>query len=145
MSLRVVLRSLRRTPGFTATAVLTLALGIGLSVAVFTVAEALLLRRLPFREQDRLVVLWGLGADRVFEPPLGLTDARAFARRARRPFRPPHPSARAHCLLRVRGYIPGLNSGRGQNNPHVPGGRLGGVLRGARWTAAARPRAERRG
>jgi predicted permease len=83
MSLRVVLRSLRRTPGFTATAVLTLALGIGLSVAVFTVAEALLLRRLPFREQDRLVVLWGLGADRVFETPLGLTDARAFARRTR--------------------------------------------------------------
>src|ERR1051326_9101180 len=83
MSMRVVLRSLRRTPGFTATAVLTLALGIGLSVAVFTVAEALLLRRLPFRDQDRLVVLWGLGADRVFETPLGLTDARAFARRTR--------------------------------------------------------------
>src|ERR1041385_5215515 len=83
MSLRVAFRSLRRMPGFAATAVLTLALGIGLSVAVFTVAEALLLRRLPFREQDRLVVLWGLGADRAFETPLGLTDARAFARRTR--------------------------------------------------------------
>src|ERR1043166_8237172 len=81
--LRRILRSLRRTPGFTATVVLTLALGIGLSVAVFTVAEALLLRRLPFREPGRLVVLWGLGADRVFETPLGLTDARAFARRTR--------------------------------------------------------------
>src|ERR1051326_877605 len=137
MSMRVVLRSLRRTPGFTATAVLTLALGIGLSVAVFTVAEALLLRRLPFRDEGALGVLWGLGADRVFEAPLGPTGPRAFA--------PPHPNARAHRLLRVRGYIPGLNSGRGQNNPHVPGGRLGGVLRGARWTAAARPRAERRG
>src|ERR1043166_1408530 len=97
MSMRVVLRSLRRTPGFTATAVLTLALGIGLSVAVFTVAEALLLRRLPFREQGRLVVLWGLGAARVFGTPLGLTDARAFARRPRPPDRP--PAGRGRLLL----------------------------------------------
>lgn len=40
-------RSLRRNPGFAVTAILTLALGIGLSTAVFTVADALLLRRVP--------------------------------------------------------------------------------------------------
>lgn len=83
-SLRVVLQGLHRTPGFVMVAVLTLALGIGLSVAVFTVAEALLLRKLPFRDQDRLVVLWGQGADRSFAHwPLSLERARGFARDTR--------------------------------------------------------------
>ena len=82
--LRTVFRSLGRTPGFAITAVLTLALGIGLSVAVFTVAEALLLRKLPFRDQDRLVVLWSQGADRSFAHlPLSLGTARNFARDTR--------------------------------------------------------------
>ena len=81
-NIRVAIRSLHRTPAFAVTAVLTLALGIGLSVAVFTVAEALLLRKLPVREQDRLVVLWGEPADRsVVSYPFGLTTARDFARR----------------------------------------------------------------
>ena len=79
----VSLRSLRRTPGFALTVILTLALGIGLATAVFTVAEALLLRRLPVRDQDRLVVLWGEARDRAFNYPLGLDDAREFARQAR--------------------------------------------------------------
>jgi predicted permease len=65
------------------TAVLTLALGIGLSTAVFTVADALLLRRLPVRDQDRLVVLWGEAPDQAFNYPLGLDDGREFARQAR--------------------------------------------------------------
>jgi putative ABC transport system permease protein len=52
-------RALLRAPGFVVTAVLTLSLGIGLSTAVFTVADALLLRKLPVRDQDRLVTLWG--------------------------------------------------------------------------------------
>ena len=56
--MRVALRSLRRTPGFALIAILTLALGIGLATAVFTVADALLLRRLPVQDQDRVVVLW---------------------------------------------------------------------------------------
>src|SRR6266540_1872604 len=77
------LRSLARTPGFTLTAILTLALGIGPATAVFTVADALLLRRLPVHDQDRLVVLWGQALDRAFTYPLGLDDARAFARRTR--------------------------------------------------------------
>jgi predicted permease len=66
------------------TAVLTLGLGIGLSTAVFTVADALLLRRLPVRAQDQLVVLWGETRDGSFANyPLDLDDAREFARRAR--------------------------------------------------------------
>jgi predicted permease len=79
---RVGVRSLRRTPGFSATAVVTLALGIGLSTAVFTVAEAFLLRPLPIRDQDRVVVLWGATRDGRFDNfPLLLDDAREFAAR----------------------------------------------------------------
>src|SRR5881396_1507463 len=81
--MRVALRSLRRTPGFALTAILTLALGIGLATAVFTVADALLLRRLPVRDQDRVVVLWGQKSDQDFAYPLGFDDAREFAQRTR--------------------------------------------------------------
>lgn len=79
----LVLRMLRRSPGFAATAVVTLALGIGLATAVFTVADTLLLRRLPVRDQNRLVVLWGEARGRDFRYPLRLADARDFARGAR--------------------------------------------------------------
>jgi putative ABC transport system permease protein len=81
---RLAARTLRRAPGFAVTAVLTLALGIGLATAVFTVADAVLLRRLPLREQDRVVVLHGAvpsrGMDNV---PLYLDQAREFGRRSR--------------------------------------------------------------
>jgi len=81
--IRVGIRSLRRTPGFALTAILTLALGIGLATAVFTVADALLLRRLPVQDQDRVVVLWGQKTDQGFPYPLGFQDALEFAQRTR--------------------------------------------------------------
>ncbi|MGH7693724.1 MAG: ABC transporter permease, partial [Gemmatimonadaceae bacterium] len=81
--LLVALRSHRRTPGFAGTAVLTLAVGIGLATAVFTVAEAMLIRRLPVRDQDRIVVLWGKLKGDNTNYPLGIDHARLFAQRTR--------------------------------------------------------------
>src|SRR5262249_39968751 len=51
-------RTLRRTPGFTTVAVLTLALGIGANTAVFSVAYGVLFRPLPFRDPSRLAAVW---------------------------------------------------------------------------------------
>jgi putative ABC transport system permease protein len=56
--LRFALRTLFRRPGFLLAALLTLAVGIGANTAVYSIAEAVLLRPLPFRDPERLVFVW---------------------------------------------------------------------------------------
>jgi putative ABC transport system permease protein len=55
---RFGLRQLRRNPGFTVVTAIVLALGIGANTAVFTVLDAVLLRPLPYKNADRLTVIW---------------------------------------------------------------------------------------
>lgn len=62
--LRLYLRTLRRTPGFTVIAILVMALGIGANVALFTVVRGVLLRPLPFHRPDRLDMLYEAGLDK---------------------------------------------------------------------------------
>ena len=56
--IRYALRVLGSRPGFAAVAVLTLALGVGANTAIFSVVHSLMLEPLPFRDPDRLVMLW---------------------------------------------------------------------------------------
>ena len=65
--LRYGLRGLRRNPGLTLLATVTLSLGMAASAVVFSIFEATLLRPLPFRDADRLVELWETRLDRGFD------------------------------------------------------------------------------
>jgi putative ABC transport system permease protein len=71
--LRFGLRMLRRNPGFMAVTVLTMALGIGATAAIFSVVNGVLLRPLPFPDIDRLVMVWEGARERPDDlGPIGL-------------------------------------------------------------------------
>ncbi|MBI4500282.1 MAG: ABC transporter permease [Gemmatimonadetes bacterium] len=76
-------RSLRRTPAFTITAALILGLGIGMASAMFTVFQAVLLKRLPVQDQDQIIELSGVGAGAAREVPLSLDQYTQFQQQNR--------------------------------------------------------------
>ena len=67
---RFAWRGLARSPGFTVVAVITLALGIGATTAVFTLVDSVLLRALPYPDSDRLLSLQHLGRGGEDELPM---------------------------------------------------------------------------
>jgi putative ABC transport system permease protein len=92
--LRFAFRTLRRTPGFTATAGLTLALGIGATSLMFSVVNAVLLRPLPYPEQSRLMLVFNQrtntpSANTIRLTPLDFDDYRS----------------RAHSFESLAGYV----------------------------------------
>lgn len=66
--LRTAVQSFVRTPAFTIAAVLSLAIGVGVNTAIYSVASALLLRPLPYADAERLTILWNRS------PGLGITE-----------------------------------------------------------------------
>ncbi len=71
-------RSLRRTPAFTSVALVVLTLSIGATTAIFSVVDAVILRGLPFPENDRLVAVGELNVKDSPPPPLNLTTPQTF-------------------------------------------------------------------
>jgi putative ABC transport system permease protein len=79
---RYAFRAMRRTPSFTAVALVTLAIAIGANTAIFSVADALLVRPLPYRDADRLVMIDATrdyeGASRPIEATFQLDAAQRW-------------------------------------------------------------------
>jgi predicted permease len=80
---RFALRGFRRTPGFFITAVAILGIGIGMSVAMFTVFRTVLVRKLPVVDQDRVVVMWTYRTDPNSDYVSGTKDLSVVRRDAR--------------------------------------------------------------
>jgi predicted permease len=90
--LRFALRLFARDRGFFATAVLTIALGIGLSATVFAVVDGVLFRALPYRDADRLVAVYGaIRAENQWSLPVSGTVLREWRERS-------------HALSQIEGY-----------------------------------------
>jgi putative ABC transport system permease protein len=83
--LRDGFRSLVKNPAFSAVAIVTLALGIGVTTAIFSVVDAVLLRPVPFPDLDRLVMVWETDrASGTTHEPASLPDFLDFQQRSRR-------------------------------------------------------------
>ncbi|HKY33326.1 MAG TPA: ABC transporter permease [Candidatus Polarisedimenticolia bacterium] len=118
-------RRLAASPGFTAVAVITLALGIGANAAVFSVVHTLLLRPLPYPETGRLVQIWETNAERgLSETSVALSNAADW-------------KAESRTLDALEVYVRGGFTVTGSGQPE----RVGGVTlsRGLLELLGARP------
>jgi putative ABC transport system permease protein len=84
--IRVAVRALRRAPGWTSVAILTLALGVGANTAVFTVVNGVLLRPLPFPHSERLMLISYDQREAEFEDPSMLDSHYLVFRKSNRSF-----------------------------------------------------------
>ena len=81
--LRFAVRQLRRSPGFTVVVVLTLALGIGATTAIFTLLQGVLLRPLPYAAAERIVTLWSYSERRKNRYTVSTPDFRDWRAQSR--------------------------------------------------------------
>ncbi|HEV2180127.1 MAG TPA: ABC transporter permease [Gemmatimonadaceae bacterium] len=113
--IRFAVRTLRRAPGFAAVAILTIALGVGATSAVFTVVNDVLLRPLPFEQADRLYLLSYLPPGFFGGTALGVADRLCLAFE-----REQHSFASTSCYQRAQFTITGAGAAE-----RVDGARVG--------------------
>ena len=128
--LRYGLRSLAKAPGFTAVAVLTLALGVGANAAIFSVLRAVVLRDLPYHEPDRIAVMWTRNIRQNLPDGSSYLNFRDWKAQSRRSRRWPPTSGRSSRAARSGGAGRGADPGRRGRRR---------LLRAARHGAAPRP------
>src|SRR4026208_1244023 len=109
--LRLALRSVRKQPGFTLTAAITLALGIGANTAIFSVINALILNPLNIADADRVVALWRTAKDKRDKGPASYLDLQEWR-------------AQANGFEAIGGYKPNAFTMLGEQAEQVQGMRV---------------------